>query len=144
MGRDQEAQAAAAAMTLQQESPPAAQLLVAVDDQNRRRPKPAVAVEIQGEPPLAVVQFDQHGTSPGKFDLRNQRGQQGRLAAAVAADDLAPPTVLLQPPNQRLRVLPRWKQERDRPRPNMHCVQNGLSAGSFDMIEGTGRRTLSA
>ena len=118
MGCDQKAPAATAAKTLQQPATPAAQLFVAVDDQNHRRAKPAVAVEIQREPPLAVVQFDKRGMSPGTFDRRNQRGQQCRLAGAVAADDFAPPAVLLQPLDQRFRVLAGREKKRHGPRPN--------------------------
>ena len=119
VGRDQEAKAAATAMTFQQKSPPAAQLFVTINYQNHRRPQPLVATEIQWELPLTIVQFDKLGALPGKFDLRNQRGQQGRLARAMSADDRSPPTVLLQASNQRLRVLARRKQERNRPGPNV-------------------------
>jgi hypothetical protein len=144
MGRNQDAKAAATAMTFQQESPPAAQLLVTINYQNHRWPEPLVATEIQWEPPLTIVQFDKRGVLPGKFDLRNQCGQQGRLACAVSADDRAPPTVLLQPPNQRLRVLTRRKQERNRPGPNAPGAKRVFRGFVRHVKSPRGRRRLSA
>ena len=65
-------------------------------------------------PSLGVVEFDGQGFSAGLPDGRDQRGQQRRLAGAVIADNLSPPIVFAQTPDERFGVFTDREYERQR------------------------------
>ena len=80
-------------------------MLVAVDDQHGWACKIWRTCEIERQPALAVMQFDQQHTPPSVLDSRHQRGQQCRFAGAVRSDDLAPPAAVAQAIDQLVSVF---------------------------------------
>ncbi len=106
----------AAAISLQPQAVAAGELLIAVDQQHGGGLKIGEAAEPAGQPPLAVVQFGKPRLSACPVDRRHQGMEQGRFSRAVTAEDLSPPAVFAQTPNERFNVLAGRRKEGHGPR----------------------------
>ena len=93
---------------------PGAQLLVAIDDHERFPVPQSRFARHRRQRALAVVQSKVNHSTAGLRQLRPQRFQERRFAAAVRADDRPAPAEFREPRNEPLGIDGRRKEEWDR------------------------------